>query len=118
MPRISKTAIVFGVNASRKTNLLKALATCRELILHSMTFSDVQFSERYVPFLFGHGAHGPTEFAIDVMLFGIRYCYSMSYDAQRIRSERLVVHRAGKSQRWFNRWFDEATQREECQVRR
>ena len=39
VPRISKAAIVFGPNASGKTNLLIALATFRDLIL-SVTGKD------------------------------------------------------------------------------
>ena len=113
VPRVSKAAIVFGANASGKTNLLNALATFRELILHSTAFSDAQFSERYTPFRFGHAAHRPTEFEIDVLLDHVRYRYSLSYDAQRIRAERLLVYKTGKSQRWFERRYDNATHKDE-----
>ena len=112
VPRISKTAIVFGPNASGKTNLLVALATFRDLILHSNAYSDSQFAERYTPFRFGPSMTQATEFGIDVLLDHVRYRYAISYDAQRIRSERLLVYRTGKSQRWFERGFDETTQRE------
>ena len=112
IPKISRNAIVFGANASGKTNLLAAFATCRDLVFHSMAFSDIEFTARYTPFKLGHDAHGPTIFAIDVLLEGTRYCYSMSYDAQRVRAERLVVHRSGESHRWFDRRYDEATQQE------
>ena len=113
VPRVSKAAIVFGPNASGKTNLLIALATLRDLILNSTAYSEAQFAERYTPFRFGPAAARPTEFEIDVLLGNVRYRYSLSYDAQRIRSERLLVYRTGKSQRWFHRKFDAATQRDE-----
>jgi hypothetical protein len=112
VPRISKAAIVFGPNASGKTNLLIALATFRDLILHSSGYSDSQFSERHTPFRFGPSMTQPTEFEIDVLLDRVRYRYAISYDSQRIRFERLLVYRTGKSQRWFERRFDEATHRD------
>ncbi len=112
VPRISKAAIVFGPNASGKTNLLIALATFRDLILHSSGYSDSQFSERHTPFRFGPSVTQPTEFEIDVLLDRVRYRYAISYDSQRIRLERLLVYRTGKSQRWFERRFDEATHKD------
>jgi uncharacterized protein len=112
VPRISKAAIVFGPNASGKTNLLIALATFRDLILHSSGYSDSQFSERHTPFRFGPSTTQPTEFEIDVLLDRVRYRYAISYDSQRIRFERLLVYRTGKSQRWFERRFDEATRKD------
>jgi uncharacterized protein len=112
VPRISKAAIVFGPNASGKTNLLIALATFRDLILHSSGYSDSQFSERHTPFRFGPSMTQPTEFEIDVLLDRVRYRYAISYDSQRIRFERLLVYRTGKSQRWFERRFDETTRKD------
>ena len=109
VPRVSKAAIIFGPNASGKTNLLVAVATLRDLILHSTSFTDAQLSERYTPFLFGPSVEQPTEFELDVLLGDIRYRYSMSYDADHIVSERLLVYRTGKSQRWFERAFDSST---------
>jgi len=109
MPRVSKAAIVFGPNASGKTNLLAAMATLKDLILHSTSFSDAQLTARYTPFLFGPSIEQPTEFELDVLLGEIRYRYSMSYDADHIVSERLLVYRTGKSQRWFERVLDTTT---------
>jgi uncharacterized protein len=112
VPRVSKAAIVFGPNASGKTNLLIALATFRDLILHSSGYSDSQFGERHTPFRFGPSTTQATDFEIDVLLDHVRYRYAISYDSQRIRSERLLVYRTGKSQRWFERRFDEAAHRD------
>src|ERR1700676_2756823 len=60
VPRVSKAAIVFGPNASGKTNLLVALATLRDLILHCTAYSDEQFSERHTPFRFGPAVRRAT----------------------------------------------------------
>ncbi len=113
VPRLSKAAIVFGPNASGKSNLLVALGTCRDLILHSSSLTPAQFAERHTPFRFGPAASRATEFELDVVLDRVRYRYSMSYDSQRIRRELLLVHRTGKAQRWFERRFDDSLQRDE-----
>ncbi len=109
----SKIAVNFGPNASGKTNFILGLATLRNLILHSTTHSEAQFRERYTPFQFGPSTGRPTDFEIDVLLDHVRYRYTLAYDARRIRCERLLVYRTGKSQRWFERRFDEATQADE-----
>jgi uncharacterized protein len=113
VPRLSKAAIVFGPNASGKSNLLAAFATLRDMVVHSTSYSDAQYAERHTPFRFGPSMSQPTEFEIDLLLDQVRYRYSIAYDSERIRSERLLVYRTGKSQRWFDRRFDPATQNEE-----
>jgi len=113
VPKLSKAAIVFGPNASGKSNLLIGLRTLQTLMLHSTDQPDAQFAELYTPFRFGPAAGRPTEFELDLLLGSVRYRYALSYDAQRIRSERLLVYRTGKSQRWFERRFDDSVQREE-----
>ena len=113
VPRLSKAAIIFGPNGGGKTNFIIAMETLRDLVLHSTAYSDIQFGEHHTPFQFGPSAHQPTEFEIDVLLAGVRYRYSVAYDAHQIWSERLLVYKTGKSQRWFERRFNEATGSEE-----
>ena len=112
VPRLSKAAIIFGPNGSGKTNFVIALQTLRNLVLHSTGFSELQFAELHTPFQFGASAFSPTEFEIDILVERVRYRYSVSYNAQRICSERLLVYRTGKAQRWFERSYDETTRTE------
>jgi hypothetical protein len=113
VPRLSKAAIIFGPNGSGKTNFIVALETLRDLVLHSTAYSDMQFGERHTPFKFGPSAFRPTEFEIDLLVKGVRYRYSVAYDAQQICAERLLVYKTGKSQRWFERGYNESTRSEE-----
>ena len=110
--RLSKSAIVFGPNGSGKTNLINAFAVMRDLVLHSTILSDSEFAERHTPYRFGLSAHDKTEFEIDVLLGKVRYVYGFSYDDTGIRSERLLVYCTGKSQRWFERAWDDVEERE------
>ena len=113
IPRLSKSAIIFGPNGSGKTNFVIALQTLRDLVLHSTAYSEAQFAELHTPFQFGPSASGATEFQIDLLIAKVRYRYSISYNAQRICSERLLVYRTGKAQRWFERHYDETSHTEE-----
>ncbi len=112
VPRLSKSAIIFGPNGSGKTNFVIALQTMRDLVLHSTAYSEQQFGELHTPFQFGPPAYSPTAFEMDLLVEKLRYRYSVSYNAQRICSERLLVYRTGKAQRWFERVYDESTRTE------
>ncbi len=108
LPRLTRTAAIFGPNASGKTNLLIALRTMRELVVHSASYSDAQFAETYTPFRADKSERIPTLFSIELLLRGTRYRYAFAYDALRITAESLYVHYGRKSQRWFGRQWEES----------
>ena len=110
VPHVSRAAIVVGSNAGGKTNFVSALAAMRELVLHSMNYSDTEYAEMHTPYQFGESASQATHFKIDLLHLGVRYRYNFSYDAQRILSETLLVYHTGKPQQWFARHYDEASQ--------
>ncbi|MGB8399923.1 AAA family ATPase, partial [Bradyrhizobium sp.] len=100
--------VVYGANASGKSNLIFALMTMRNLVLQSTSMLDAARAEQYTPYRLERSSSGdPTEFEIVVLLDGTRYQYGFSYDAQRIRDEWLIVYKTGKGQSWFERrWND------------
>jgi hypothetical protein len=105
---LTKTAAIFGPNASGKSNLLLALRTMRDLAVHSACYSDAKFAEAYTPFRWDGADRQPTVFGIDLLLLDVLYHYTFSYDAQRITAESLHVHQSRKPQRWFGRSCDES----------
>jgi hypothetical protein len=108
LPRLTRTAALFGANASGKSNLFAGLKTMRDLVLHSTTYTDEQFAAAYTPFRLSESQPQPTMFGIDLLLRGARYHYTFAYDAQSIVAESLHVHHSRKSQRWFGRQRDAA----------
>lgn len=54
-------------------------------------------------------ASEPTTFEATFVVDGVRYQYGFTLTAQRIVAEHLLVYKAFKPQRWFERTFDAAT---------
>jgi len=106
-PRLLKSAVVYGANASGKSNLIKALQYMRGVVVESATLQPGQTFDRLQPFkLDSTSANLPTDFEVSFILEGVRYQYGFAMNTQRIVSERLLVYKAFKPQRWFERHFD------------
>nr|VFK77958.1 MAG: hypothetical protein BECKSD772D_GA0070982_100427 [Candidatus Kentron sp. SD] len=102
--RLLRSAGLYGPNASGKTNLVRALATMRRMVLESQ--------QRIVslpmePFLFDPETRSsqPTLLEVIVMVDGVRYQYGFSATAKRIHDEWLFAFPRGRAQRWFEREF-------------
>lgn len=106
-PHLLKSAVVFGANASGKSNLIKALQYMRSVVLESAALQPAQTFDRLQPFMLDKvSASQATEFEVTFIVDGIRYQYGFEMDSRRIVSEFLLVYKAFKPQRWFERRFD------------
>lgn len=106
-PSLLKSAVVYGANASGKSNLIKALQYMRGVVVESATV--IQPGQVYAvqPFrLDVKSADQPTEFEVTFIVDGVRYQYGFAMTARRIVREHLLVYKAFKPQRWFERFFD------------
>lgn len=112
-PLLLRSAVVYGANASGKSNLIKALQYMRGVVVDSATVIQPGQPFAIQPFrLDAESANQPSEFEITFLLEGVRYQYGFSMTAQRIVSEHLLVYKAFKPQRWFARQFDVVTGRD------
>jgi AAA15 family ATPase/GTPase len=106
-PHLLKSAVVYGANASGKSNLIKALQYMRGVVLESAALQPGHTFDRLQPFKLDTTSGSlPTEFEVTFILDGVRYQYGFAMNAQRIVSEQLLVYKAFKPQRWFERHFD------------
>lgn len=106
-PNVLRSAAIYGANASGKSNLIRALQYMRGVVVESATV--IQPGQTYAvqPFrLDAESAKEPTEFEVTFILEGVRYQYGFAMTPQRIVSEHLLVYKAFKPQRWFERHFD------------
>jgi len=119
LPKLLRSAVMYGANASGKSNTILALNIMQFLVIQS--FSSIQEGQPVpvVPFLFDmESAKSPSEFEITIISEGTRYQYGFSATQQRITEEWLIAYPEGKPQRWFERIFDNKTGAYEWQFSR
>lgn len=110
VPTMLRSAVVYGANASGKSNLIKALQYMRGVVTESATAIQPGQTFGVQPFrLDADSVNQPSEFEVTFLLAGVRYQYGFAMTAQRIVGEHLLVYKAFKPQRWFERHYDRET---------
>jgi uncharacterized protein len=86
-----RSAVVYGANASGKTNLLESLVLFKEMI-HDSTDTKLGESLRFEPYaLSKEGLQSPTVFEMEfVAIDNMRYIYGFSYHQAEILEEHLI----------------------------
>lgn len=113
LPRLLRSAAVYGPNAAGKSTLVGALSFMRRWVLNSAQKAQVGESIKEVqPFrLSAESRKQDSEFEIHFIADGIRYQYGFSLNTERITGEWLIAYPLGKPQRWFERVFDTSSQK-------
>lgn len=90
------SVVLYGANASGKSNLLKAMIVMRDIVL--------QYSPDVIPFLLNEATeHAPSTFEVVLLLHGIKYRYGFKSDNDRIQAEWLFETRKQKEKELFTR---------------
>ena len=111
LPQAVRTAVIYGPNASGKSNVLQALAFMRNVVAESATIMQLGQTFNVQPFrLDAEVSRQPTEFEITFVHDGVRHQYGFSLTPERVVSEWLLVYRTAKPQQWFSRKFDDKAQ--------
>lgn len=114
--RLNRSAVVYGANASGKSNLIAALEFVRDFVRNSIARRAIRElregkSETFVPvtpFLLDPATRDEaSEFELVFIQRGVRYQYGFQVDRQRVRSEWLIAYPYGQPQRWFERTLRE-----------
>jgi len=108
-----RSAVVYGPNAAGKSNLIKAMATMRDIVLASSNESQVGQNVPVTPFLFNpEGRQTPSEFEIHFIRDNVRYQYGFAATVDRVMHEWLLAYPEGRGQRWFERNYDSTSGKE------
>ena len=100
-PRLLRTGLVYGANASGKSNLVKAVRFAQRLVLQG-TEPDEQIP--VIPFRLDRGAEGePSSFEFEFLAGDEVYVYGMTFHPARIEREWLLVRRAKEDRPLFLR---------------
>lgn len=100
-----KTAVVYGANASGKSNLIKAFLAFTRLVQNSHKFElDKQQMSGYDPFELDITTQdAPVKFKISFVVETIKYDYEISFDRQKIVFEKLDFSPKGQTANLFER---------------
>ncbi len=114
LPRLLRSAVVYGPNAAGKSTLVGALSFMRKWVNTSAQRAQVGEAIKGVqPFLLSAKSRNKdSEFEIHFIEEGIRYQYGFSLNTERITSEWLIAYPFGKPQRWFERAFNPTTKKD------
>lgn len=113
---VVRSAVIYGANASGKSNLLRGLSMMRLFVLNSASHQPGQ-TLNIQPFkLDNHSPAEPTLFELTVMLKGIRYQYGFELTSERVMEEWLLVYEAAKPQAWLNRQYNPATDSDDYEM--
>ncbi|WP_162261446.1 ATP-binding protein [Acidovorax sp. Root217] len=94
--------VLYGANASGKSNVLHALRMFRNMVASSFKMTGKTLP--YDPFeLDESSGEKPTKFAIDFIHNEVRYQYGFTYDATQIHQEWLYAFPKQAQQLWFHR---------------
>ena len=98
IPKLLKSAVLYGANASGKSNLIKAFYYCAVMILDKsrQRGDKIKFFD---PFSLDDKSNfQPTEYEIDFIASNsIRYIYSFGFDEKQIHYEKLEYYKNEKN---------------------
>lgn len=98
------STVVYGANASGKSNLLRAMQSLRNLVLFSANSTPEKAFVEYDPFKFHpNTTDSPTHFGIDFLIGEIQYQYEISILKKEVVSEALHFYPEGREAKLFSR---------------
>ena len=106
--RLLKVGIIYGANASGKTNILNAIEFFRMLVLRMP--KDRNEKTRVVPFMLDDTSRNEkTKMSMVFYINQSKYILSFELDAKHIYSETLIVYDSIRPTKLYNRSYDVAT---------
>ena len=99
--RLLKTVAIYGANASGKSNVIKAIRACVQMIFESHNYNENTIFA-FTPFKFG-GIGKPSKFYIRFLIEGVEYEYSFTLTNTEIITEELYYYPLGRKKLVFAR---------------
>jgi predicted ATPase len=107
--RLLPSAVIYGANASGKSNVLAALAFMRAVVLDSHRRWNPEGGVPRTAFAWGAKRSEPSTFEATFLLGGTKYQYGFVLDDQAVREEWLSAWPKNREQMWFEREGDSFT---------
>ncbi|MGD9579622.1 MAG: ATP/GTP-binding protein [Syntrophorhabdus sp.] len=113
LPKLLRSAVIYGPNAGGKSNLFKAMHFMQTFVLSSHALQEGK-KINVVPFAFDADTRElPSEFEVFFVHDHVRYQYGFAVNMFRVMREWLFAYPEGKAQRWFERTYDKDKDKED-----
>lgn len=101
---LASTTVIYGANASGKSNVLRAFKALEYLVSNSTKLGPDDKLSPFEPFRLSSGwEHKPTTIAIDFLVESTHYQYTLAFSEKRIELEKLVYYPSGREALLFER---------------
>ena len=102
--RLLKRCLIYGANASGKTNVILALFILKNLIIGKVS----EYKKVYDPFRFDtETMNAPSSISLEFLIEKVKYLYAIKYDRNSILEEDLFFYPNNKKTLIFKRETDE-----------
>lgn len=109
-PRLLKSAVIYGANASGKSSIVEAMACLDYMVCFSASEKQADDDIDVKPFRLSRlTREAASEFEINFFAEGVRYQFGFSANKERIISEWLFAYPSGHQQKWYQRDYDAST---------
>lgn len=109
-PRLLKSAVIYGPNASGKSSFIEAMTFVDYMVCNSS--KEIQAGEDIdvIPFrLSAATRNADSEFEVNFFEDGVRYEFGFTANSKKVTSEWLYAYPAGNLQKWYTRKYVEET---------
>lgn len=107
VPRLLRSTVLYGPNASGKSTLIQALKFVQDQVRNSQKESQAGDDIDVVPFkLTAESRASDSEFEVTFVEQGVRYEYGFRCNRRRFTEEWLFAYPLGRAQKWFHRVLD------------
>lgn len=114
IPKLLVSTAMYGPNAAGKSNFILAVNFMKKFVLSSSQDHQRGDSIDVTPFKFDkETCNNPSEFEVTFIKNNVRYQYGFAVTSKKVTDEWLFAFPEGKSQRWFERHYNEDEKAEE-----
>ena len=85
---VLKTGVIYGANASGKSNLIKVMALIQGMVTKSLSYANIETPTK--PYKLGHKVGGSSKIEVEIKIGKLNYAYGVKFNNKVIKSEWLV----------------------------
>ncbi len=105
--KLLPAAVIYGANASGKSNVLDALAFMRDAVIFSHRMWEPEGGTPRTAFAWGGRRNEPSLFEVTFLVAGTKYVYGFTVDDEAVQEEWLFAWPNNRKQVWFEREGDQ-----------